>query len=200
MTGIRRSRQAPAATSPRDIAATWARAMLLEPSAVYLDTETTGFGPTAEIVDIAILDAAGTTIFESLVRPRGRIPLDAQAIHGINDDMVAHAPAWPEIEPHVTRLLRDSTVVVYNAEFDLQMVNQENARCHAPLFPRTWHCAMLRYAEYRGEWNSKYGNYRWHKLGVAMTAFGHAPSSHRAAGDAAACRIVVQGMASSRPT
>jgi DNA polymerase-3 subunit epsilon len=172
--------------------------MLLEPRAVYLDTETTGIDATSEIVDIAIIDAGGGILFESLVRPRAPIPAEVYAIHGISDEMVATAPAWPEIGPLVSRILLNSTVVVYNADFDLRMVNQENTRYGAPLLPDTWHCAMLRYAAFAGEWNSHRGSYRWHKLGAAMTAFGFTPTSHRAAADAGACRMVVRGMAGSR--
>jgi DNA polymerase III subunit epsilon len=169
--------------------------MLRDPHIVYLDTETTGFGPAAEIVDIALVDGTGRLLFESLVRPGIRIPPDAQAIHGISDEMVAAAPGWTEIGPLVSRILLKSTVVVYNAAFDLQMVNQMNERCGVPGLPDVWHCAMLRYAEFTGEWNDKYGNFRWHKLDAALAAFGFSPASHRAAADAAACRIVVRSMA-----
>lgn len=176
----------------------WARSMLSESSVIYLDTETTGIGSRAEIVDIGILDGAGRTLFESLVRPSGSIPADAVAIHGISDAMVAGAPGWPAVWPLVSRILLDGAVVVYNAEFDLQMVNQMNARHGLPLFPARWHCAMLRYAEFAGEWNERYGNFRWHKLDAALAAFGLAPVSHRAAADAAACRLIVHAMAGER--
>jgi hypothetical protein len=31
---------------------------------------------------------------------------------------------------------------------------------------------MLRYAEWKGEWNSYYGNHRWHKVDVAAKKTG----------------------------
>lgn len=185
-------------TSARDAATEWARVILSEPRVVFLDTETTGFGPGAEIVDVGIVDASGRTLFESLVRPRQPIPPDAYAIHGISDAMVAEAPEWPDVGPLVSHILLESTVVVYNAAFDLQMINQMNARYNAPLLPASWHCAMLQYAAFAGVWNEKYGNYRWHKLDAALAAFGFAPAAHRAVSDADACRIVVRAMAGQR--
>jgi DNA polymerase III subunit epsilon len=169
--------------------------MLREPRVVFLDTETTGFGPEAEIVDVGIVDASGRTLFESLVRPQQPIPPDAYAVHGISDAMVVTAPEWPDVGPLVSRILLESAVVVYNAAFDLQMVNQMNARYGAPPLPASWHCAMLQYAAFAGIWNERYGNFRWHKLDAALAAFGLSPATHRATSDAEACRVVVRGMA-----
>jgi DNA polymerase III epsilon subunit-like protein len=47
----------------------WAIGVIDDPRVIYLDTETTGFGPRAEIVDIAVVSAAGEVVLESLVQP-----------------------------------------------------------------------------------------------------------------------------------
>jgi DNA polymerase-3 subunit epsilon len=185
--------------SARAAAARWAAEMAARPDTVYLDTETTGFGAQAEIVEIAILGSDGTVLLDTLVRPAGPIPHAATLIHGIDDGLVAHAPHWPEVCPLVADVLYDRRVIVYNAAFDLGMVNQANQRCGAATYPATWECAMLRYAAFAGEWNQKYGNYRWHKLDVALAAFGGTRSGHRAAADAQACRQVVLGMSRAAP-
>ena len=65
-----------------------------DPRVIYLDTETTGFGPRAEIVDIAAVSAAGEVLLESLVQPTRRIPADATRVHGITNADVKDAPAW----------------------------------------------------------------------------------------------------------
>lgn len=61
-------------------------------------------------------------------------------------------------------------------------------------------CAMLRYAEWNGEWNDYYGNYRWHKLHVAAaaTGFNEDVEWHRALGDTIACRHVWRHLVRSR--
>ena len=51
---------------------------------------------------------------------------------------------------------------------------------------------MLRYAQWKGDWNPRYGNPRWHKLHVAVRATGFDADIewHRALGDTIACRHV----------
>ena len=77
-------------------------------------------------------------------------------------------------------------VVIYNAAFDVGFLPGhvfQNSQVE---------CAMLRYAEWKGEWNSHYGNYRWHKLQVAAKATGFKQSVewHRAVADTIACRHI----------
>ena len=179
----------------RRVAAQWASALTGRPETLYFDTETTGFGPQAEIVDIAVVNGQGQLLLDSYVRPGVRIPPDATRVHGITDSHVAGAPRWDAVYPRLAALLNGRTVVVYNAAFDLQMVNQMNRRFALPPLVAHWQCAMLRYAEFAAEWNAQRQSYRWHKLAAALTTLGHPPSPHRAAGDAHGCRLVVEGMA-----
>ncbi|RIK35884.1 MAG: 3'-5' exonuclease, partial [Chloroflexi bacterium] len=123
------------------------------------------------------------------------IPSEVVSIHGITDAMVADAPEWGDVYPTVRRILSAGSVVVYNADFDYRMLNQMNARYGFPHYQARWECAMHQYGAWAGQWNAKYGNYRWHKLDSALTTFGHPIASHRAADDARACRLVVVGMA-----
>jgi DNA polymerase-3 subunit epsilon len=175
----------------------WAASMLEQTDAVFLDTETTGFGPHAEIVDVAVVDRHGAVLLDTLVRPVGSIPSDATAIHGIVDAMVADAPRWPEVYPLLCAALDGRAVVVYNAEFDFTMVNQMNWRCRFGQRNDAWHCAMRQYGAFSQQWNAKYGNYRWFKLADALATFGLPSGGHRALGDALACRQVVERMAAS---
>jgi DNA polymerase III subunit epsilon len=182
-------------TQSRAAAIAWASAVVARPDIVYLDTETTGLDGRAEIVEIAVIDNTGRTLLDTLVRPDGIIPYEVVRIHGIDDEMVAGAPRWPEVYPALLDLLRDRTVIVYNAEFDYRLVNQMNRRSGYPTCAGQWHCAMKQYAAYATDWHARYGNYRWHKLDVALARFGHAKDGHRARPDADACRLVVIGMA-----
>ncbi len=63
----------------------------------------------------------------------------------------------------------------------------------------TWHCAMLQYAEYAGDWDDWHGNYRWHKLEAACRRSGipdpDAPA-HSALGDCLRTLALVQYLAS----
>lgn len=176
----------------------WATRLIAGRDTLFVDTETTGLDGQAEVIEIAVVDGRGRALLDTLVRPAGRIPPEASRIHGILDATVAAAPRWDDVYPRLRRLLANGPVVVYNAEFDLRLVNQMNRRFGYPPLPDSWHCAMRRYGAYASEWNAKYGNYRLHRLEAALATFGHPPTSHRAAGDANACRLVVQGMAATR--
>ncbi len=184
-------------TLDRATAASWAAAVVKRADVLYLDTETTGLGDDAEIVDIAVIDSSGHVVLNTLVRPSGRISQGASDVHGIDDRMVANAPAWPGVYPMLAKLLRDRpTVVIYNAAFDTRIINQVNRRHRLPELIADWACAMLQYGAFDGEWNPRYGNYRWHKLGVAARKVGvPMPSAHRALADTEACRGVVHAMA-----
>lgn len=177
----------------------WAMGVSTDPRVVYLDTETTGFGPRAEIIDIAIVGPAGEVLFESLVRPSRRIPADASRVHGLYDSDVAGAPAWRDIYDDICQILADRRVIVYNVSFDREMVSQSCTQYGLSAPSAEWECAMKKYAGYHGSWDIKKRWYRFQKLEHAVLAFGSEPGGHRAAADALACRVVVLGMARTTP-
>lgn len=177
----------------------WAVEAARDPRVVYLDTETTGFGPRAEIVDIGVIDAAGQVIFESLVRPERPIPREVIAIHGITDADVRDAPRWDELYEQLGPVLKDRRILVYNVTFDRQMVNQSCQRYALPEAEADWECAMKRYAGFAGNWDPRKRWFSFVKLEHAVRAFNGQPGGHRAAADAIACRNVVLGMASTLP-
>jgi DNA polymerase-3 subunit epsilon len=170
-----------------------------DPRVVYLDTETTGFGPRAEIVDIGVVDSCGEVIFESLVRPERPIPREVVAIHGITDADVRHAPRWDELYDQLLPVLKDRRILVYNVTFDRQMVKQACQRYALPEAEADWECAMKRYAGFAGNWDPRKRWFSFVKLEHAVRAFNAQPGGHRAAADAVACRHVVMGMAATPP-
>ncbi|MDQ3043908.1 MAG: 3'-5' exonuclease [Chloroflexota bacterium] len=172
----------------------WARKVLADKSTVFLDTETTGLGPDAEICDIAVVDASGLVLFESLVATISPIPAEASAIHHIFDEDLVGQPEWAEVMAAVCPLLADRQVIVYNASFDLTMMGQCSRRIGSSFPPGEWHCAMLAYAAFRATAVGPRGH-RWHKLDDAVLSFGGSPGGHRAAKDALACLAVVKGIA-----
>ncbi|EDK0678752.1 hypothetical protein GFW62_23230 [Salmonella enterica] len=46
-------------------------------------------------------DTRGETIFETRLKPTVSIDPAAAAVHGIRDDELADAPAWPDIAPQL---------------------------------------------------------------------------------------------------
>lgn len=177
----------------------WACEAAVDERTVYLDTETTGFGPKAEIVDIAVVAADGSVLLDTLIKPERRIPAEVIAVHGITNDDVRQAPRWNEVYSDVRDALHDRRVVVYNVNFDRQMVMQscEYYALDAP--GSDWDCAMKRYAGFHGTWDGRKKWFSFVKLEKAVLTFGAKPGGHRAAADALACRAVVLGMAGTTP-
>ena len=175
----------------------WAAEAAADPRTVYLDTETTGLGRRAEIVDIGIVDSQGRVLMDRLVRPEDPIPAEASAIHGLYGHHVSHAPRWPDIADEVASILSGRRVIVYNARYDRGIVEGCCERHSLAVVggDADWQCAMLEYAKYRGEPNTRGRSFRWHKLDVAVQEFGAPAGGHRALTDALACRVVVVGMA-----
>jgi DNA polymerase-3 subunit epsilon len=187
-------------THDRAGAIAWAARIVADPGMVFLDTETTGLGADAEIVDVAIVDSRGRILLDTLVRPSGPIPSEVISIHGITDAMVEGAPGWRHVYPELARVLAAASgVVIYNAEFDTRIISQCNSRYGLPRCTAGWQCAMLQYAAYAGVRHARYGGWRWHKLIDAASAFGYSGTNHhRALNDTLMCRSVVAGMAGER--
>lgn len=145
----------------------WSKELLADPRTVVLDTETTGLGSEAEVVEVAVLRVDGEVLFDALMRPAtARIDPGAARVHGLTEAMLAPYPPlgarWPELAP----LLSRGRVVVYNERFDRRLLGQ-SVRANGLEIPRfleqPWECAMRQYAEFRyAVGGSRY--YRWQKL------------------------------------
>jgi DNA polymerase-3 subunit epsilon len=163
---------------------------------VYLDTETTGLGNEAEIVDLAVIDYDGTELINTLIKPMVEIPAAATRIHGIVNGDVVDAPYLDSIDfqPYQKRV-----VVIYNADYDLRVISQ-SARAKGSAFaPENFTCAMKLYAQFYGDWNDWHKSYRWQSQANAAKQLGIEipPDLHRAAADANLCRLIVEAMAAS---
>lgn len=167
---------------------------------LFLDTETTGLESWDEIIEIGIVDFSGKVLLDTLIKPQGSIHADATRVHGISDRDVSAAPTWGQIWPQVERILDGQQVAIYNADYDVRMMQQSHAR-----YRLNWqevnfqpHCVMKLYAQYRGEWNPVRRSYRWHSLDSAGKQCGIPLSNtHRAKDDALLARAVLLYMAKS---
>ena len=165
----------------------------------YLDTETTGTGPHDHIVEISVIDHDGTILVNSLVKPTGKISPAARAIHGITDELVKGAPRWESVWAQVEAAMTNCAVGIYNADFDLRMMRQSHQRNWLRWTDPEgveFFCIMKLYAQFYGEWNPRYGNYRWQSLDQAGRQCGIPLSnSHRAKDDALLTQALLEYMA-----
>lgn len=181
--------------SPKQRAKRWIRK-----NYVIVDTETTGLGPDARIVEIAIIDCRGHTLLSTLVNPLCEIPVEATVIHGITNEMVADAPTWANILPQVVELIGEHWIA-YNAQFDDRMIEQSSSHvpeCDFPILLGYPECAMELYAEFNGEWDDFRRKYKWKKLTEAAEALDVPPISgahHRAFHDCLLTRNVIRAIA-----
>lgn len=167
---------------------------------VILDTETTGLDDRAEICQIAIIDSAGGVLLDTLVKPRKPIPSQATAIHGITNEQVADAPSWLNVNERVWQALHGKTVIVYNAEYDFRLLAQSEYACE-PVAVTDWHtidraCAMLKFAEIYGDWDTYRQAWKWQKLETAARHYLiTAQAMHTALGDCLTTLAVCKAIA-----
>ena len=153
---------------------------------VILDTETTGVGHDARIIELAILSADVVTF---RFNPGIPIPAEATAIHGITDADVANCATFAEQAPDVLAHLNgDDTIAGYNVKFDLLMIQSELSRAGLPLLDLT----RLKLIDPLRLWRAKEPR----TLTAAVEKFLGRPHStaHSAAGDVTATRDVLAAM------
>jgi DNA polymerase-3 subunit epsilon len=98
-----------------------------------VDIETTGgYAANNAITEVAIVLHDGireVKRYETLVNPVMTIPRYVQALTGINDEMVADAPCFPEIAPFVFEWLKDAVFVAHNVNFDYSFLKYQLKAC-----------------------------------------------------------------------
>jgi len=173
-----------------DNAILWARGVLADPDALILDTETTGLDGASEICRIAIVNMAGECVYESLVKPWCKIPRETINIHHITNEMVKDAPGFKDVHADICKAIEGKTVITYNAEFDSRMIYQSGKYYGGlPAIGANYQCAMLKYAEWYGEYSTYRGSYKWQRL---------TGGDHTAKGDCLATLELIKKMAKAR--
>ncbi|HBM3184921.1 TPA: 3'-5' exonuclease [Klebsiella oxytoca] len=126
---------------------------------LFLDAETTGLGRYAQAIEIALVESTGECVFETRLRPSVGIEPGAQAVHGISEDVLSDAPQWPDIAAQLRQIIGERPLVIFNADYDMQILRQTAA---AYGDPAPWlnivevHCAMYLSADFFGATN-RYG-------------------------------------------
>jgi DNA polymerase III subunit epsilon len=154
---------------------------------VLLDTETTGLYD-AEIVEIAIVNSLGEALLDTLVKPTIPIPAEVTGIHGITDAMVVDAPAFPDVYSRIAEVLKNKRIVIYNAEFDIKILNY---CCHIHNLPilklqKRSECLMEWASQWGGDWSNYYEDYKYFPL---------PDGNHRALGDCIAAFELIKRIA-----
>lgn len=152
----------------KDAARTWAQERLDDSSTVILDLESTGLlreDPETEIAQICILDVHGRTLFSMLLKPSKPMNDRVIDIHKITNEQVFNQPIFPQVAKMIAFILRNKHVVSWNMEFDWVLLLHMFKKYELPK-PEVagLSCAMDRYSEWAGEWNSKRDGFKWQRL------------------------------------
>ncbi|MDD4885935.1 MAG: exonuclease domain-containing protein [Thiomonas sp.] len=152
------------------------------PCYVLLDLETTGSNPVhdriTEVAALRIEQGDVVAKWSRLVHPGQRIPPFIQQLTGIDDAMVADAPAFGAVLPELLALLNGAVLVAHNVRFDHGFLKQAAAREGVDLRVKTLCTVRLS--------RKLYPQARGHGLDAIMRRHGlHTTARHRAMGDVA---------------
>ena len=180
----------------------WAKTVLNDPQTIILDTETTDLN--GEPVEISIINVAGETLLNTLVKATEEISPGAMAVHGITEADLQTAPSFPDVYPELCRIFEAAPrIIIYNASFDFGVLERARTIYTLPPFSvalfddiwpehvRWWRglaCAMKWYAQWYGEWSNYHKSYKWQRL----------DGGHRALGDCLATLAAIKEMTHER--
>ena len=169
-------------------------------SFVSFDTETTGLGNDARIIELAFVRFEKGEIaerWESFFKPEGVNWDDpnvqkALEVNQIQRSALDNAPSFMDVFHHIAAHLRGVDVwVAHNAEFDLRMLDQEH-KAHKgttfPIQPKLCLCTKLLSSRIHPQEKK-------HNLNVVAPRWGvQQDGAHRAASDAITCGRILHAM------
>lgn len=178
----------------------WARTIINTDDWCIVDSETTGLGKLSQIVSIGVLTPTMPEGWQAYVKPT--IPIDEEAtkVHGISYEHVKDAPYFEQVFLDLWKVVKDRSLIFYNADFDLKLFRQslrargiqiafptsDSRKCRIFTNGGSIHCAMKQYSRYVGQWNDQYGDYKYQPL---------PDSKHSALEDCQATLQVIKKMA-----
>ena len=101
------------------------------PPLAFVDLETTGATATADRITeigMVLVDESGVSEWSSLVNPGTPIPAFITGLTGIDDAMVADAPAFAELAGDIMERLAGRLFIAHNARFDYGFLKNEFKR------------------------------------------------------------------------
>ena len=101
---------------------------------LILDTETTGLDfDNDKIIEIGIVELKDNVLtqnyFHEYINPEKDISLSAQKVHGISNEFLIDKPTFNNIAQKFLDFIKDDTIIIHNAEFDINFINKELQNC-----------------------------------------------------------------------
>ncbi|WP_342270849.1 DNA polymerase III subunit epsilon [Buchnera aphidicola] len=102
---------------------------------IFLDTETTGMNKTGnlcinhKIIEIGAIEMINRKLtgkkIHFYLKPGRLIDPEAYKIHGISNQFLSKKPFFYEVSQKILNFLKNSTIIVHNAIFDISFLNYE---------------------------------------------------------------------------
>jgi DNA polymerase-3 subunit epsilon len=114
---------------------------------IFLDTETTGLAAREghRIIEVGAIEIVSRRITERrlhhYVNPERDSDEGALAVHGLTRHFLSDKPKFGEIADELLAFVRDAEVIIHNASFDLEFLDDELKRLARPPFAE--HCARV---------------------------------------------------------
>ena len=170
-----------------------ARELLGRSDVLIAATKTTSFQPSAEVIELSLIDTTGAVRLDRVMLPTGTITREAIAAHGLDRDELQRlqAPHYLDVHEEIEAALAAATVVLaYDAPLEHRRLYRTAAGHERELPDVTWECVQVIYAEYSGKGSGTGADSRRWTLSQAIRREGvPAGKPHlRALGD---CRTVL---------
>ncbi|WP_424933987.1 DNA polymerase III subunit epsilon [Amaricoccus macauensis] len=108
---------------------------------IVMDTETTGFDPSAgdrivEIGGVELLNLVPTgRTYHQYINPERDMPEDAFKVHGLSSEFLSDKPVFEKIADEFLNFVGDAKLVIHNAAFDMKFLNAELGWVKRPSIP-----------------------------------------------------------------
>jgi DNA polymerase-3 subunit epsilon len=114
---------------------------------IVLDTETTGLAAREghRIIEVGAIEIVGRRITETRLHHYVNHERDsdegALAVHGLTRHFLQDKPKFAEVADELLAFVRDAEVIIHNASFDLEFLDEELKRIGRPSF--AGHCRRV---------------------------------------------------------
>ncbi len=130
-----------------------ARLLLGREDVLIAATKKTSFQPSAEVIEIAMIDTTGSVRLDRVMLPVGAVTREATAAHGIDRDELQrlNAPHYRDVHDEIATTISSAEVVLaYDAPLE-QRGLYRTAGGHELVLPEVrWRCVRINYSEYAG--------------------------------------------------
>ncbi len=109
---------------------------------IVLDTETTGFDPTAghRIVEIGCVELLNHVptgeVYHVYLNPERDMPEEAYKVHGLSEEFLSDKPLFAAEAVKFVEFIGEARLVIHNADFDMKFLNWELQMLGYPTMPR----------------------------------------------------------------